>query len=313
MKNAKIILISLLTFLTLVCCKKAENTKDNHVEKIVEVDSFAYKLKNEPKIFLRYWSGMSYEEYLRVSNILTTEKILIKQDADYLYVLGDGYDNDCFINAAFLKKDLYDGVDVESLNTTAKKKIDGILLTGINQNIYNKYKSKYNLDPLQEVESFNLVKSLNTKYKNYDPRSIDERIHLSPVEIESILSECMNNLYSIRYLGKYKKLVVAQNRTIVKKDNVIIIDNFNFYNNPESYYPMYRKKDSDDKNYETENKYKITVFEKHPEDIGILYLSTETYKKCLKNMEDNQKNTTNKKLNDQNYKNERDKSSYNEI
>ena len=313
MKNTKIILISFLAFLTLVCCKKAENTKDNHVEKFVEVDSFAYKLKNEPKIFLSYWNGMSYDEYIRVSNILTTEKILIKQGADYLYILGDGYDNDCFINAAFLKKDLYDRVDVESLNTTTKKNIDGILLTNINQNIYNKYKSKYNLDPLQEVTRLTLVKSLNTKYKNYDPISIDERIHLSPVEIESVISECMNNLYSIPYMGKYKKLIVAQNKTIIKKDNVVIIDNFNFHNNPEDYYPIYKKKDWNDKNYETDNEYKITVFIQHPEDIGILYLSTETYKKCLKNIEGNQKNTINKKLNDQKYKNERDKSSFNEI
>lgn len=73
-------------------CKN--DAKMEEVESIVKVDTvgndFQNKLKNEKKIFLKYWTGMSVDDFYSVSELLYKEGILTTTDHFYFsYVTGE--------------------------------------------------------------------------------------------------------------------------------------------------------------------------------------------------------------------------------
>lgn len=71
----------LILALFLISCNRTENKEDkdvqnqkNNFENVNE--SFEDDLENKPKFFLKYWEGMSYDDYIKVSQILAKEGVL---------------------------------------------------------------------------------------------------------------------------------------------------------------------------------------------------------------------------------------------
>ena len=85
-------LIILLTFMSLQSCneRKHINLDIDKPEKLDLTKTFEYKLKHEPKIFLKYWSGMSVDESSKVDDILIAEGSIAFDSGIYTYKL-DNY------------------------------------------------------------------------------------------------------------------------------------------------------------------------------------------------------------------------------
>mgnify|MGYP000415296739 CR=1 FL=1 len=59
--------------LLLSACKEASNNKE--IDTVIQVE-FEENLKNKPKFFLKFWEGMSEDDYKRVTKILVDENVL---------------------------------------------------------------------------------------------------------------------------------------------------------------------------------------------------------------------------------------------
>jgi hypothetical protein len=122
-------LIYVLASLSIIACKKeSENvTTDNEVKPNIEIDSFNYKLKNNPKYFLKFWGNMTQKEYSRVKGILISEGKINYSDQ---YIAGDEL------------------IKFEPIIDSKNNSVIGIELFEFSENFYNLLKEKYNLDPL---------------------------------------------------------------------------------------------------------------------------------------------------------------------
>lgn len=130
-KTSSLKLILLFVSISIIFCSCRQETSNSSVtepitntKEVVE-NEFERKLKNEPKIFLKYWSGMTYSEYYDVSQILVKEGVLKKDGFQFSYLT-----NNCRVPLETVKKD-----DL----------IIGIKLTENIDCIYSLYQEKYGL------------------------------------------------------------------------------------------------------------------------------------------------------------------------
>lgn len=141
-------LIILSIFITLQSCNERKNTILDNPKKIDSTKTFEYKLKNEPKIFLKYWSGMTVKEAFKVHDILIEEGSIKLESGIWTYIL-DNYSVVIEFN--------YNGFDrLESI--TLKSDID---------KIYPLYQKKYNLPAL--VDSNLLYQCYLDNNADYQP------------------------------------------------------------------------------------------------------------------------------------------------
>uniref|UniRef100_UPI00404782B0 hypothetical protein n=1 Tax=Flavobacterium sp. TaxID=239 RepID=UPI00404782B0 len=319
MKN--IILVSFFTIL-LFSCNNSNNKKNEQDEiSTVKVDSFEYKLKNESKIFLKYWSGMSYDEYIKVCELLVKDQILKKEGNNFFYVLGKGYKNVIGIYPSYLNENSTEKLEIETVNEgdNINKKIDGILLGGINEENYVKFKNKYNLEILQKVSNFKASKSLNPLYKDFKTNN-DISLLLDDIEVKKILKENFEGLYECESElfypspSEFEKLLIKEAKIIKKNNNVVIIDNFNFYRKDIIHdYVLYKKENWDDKSYKENNKYIVHIWYIHSTDICVLYLSKKVYEEYFKSINNKKAKLEKTQLDRDNYYENREAESNSEI
>ena len=143
-------LIILLTFMSLQSCneRKHINLDIDKPEKLDLTKTFEYKLKHEPKIFLKYWSGMSVDESSKVDDILIAEGSIAFDRGIYTYEL-DNYS----VTMKF--------------NFNANNKLESITLKSDIDRIYPLYQKKYNLPDL--VKSNLLYQCYQDNNPNYEP------------------------------------------------------------------------------------------------------------------------------------------------
>ncbi|MDI5949469.1 hypothetical protein [Flavobacterium yafengii] len=125
-------LIILSIFITLQSCKERKNTILDESEKSDLTKTFEYKLKHEPKIFLKYWSGMSVDESSKVDDILIADGSIAFDRGTYTYEL-DNYS----ITMKF--------------NFNTNNKLESITLKSDIDKIYSLYQKKYNLPDLVDT------------------------------------------------------------------------------------------------------------------------------------------------------------------
>tara|TARA_Y100000588_G_scaffold383554_1_gene473132 strand:- start:13797 stop:14792 length:996 start_codon:yes stop_codon:yes gene_type:complete len=168
------------------------------------------KLKNEPKLFLKYWSGMTLNEFIKVSEILLKEGVLKGSVYQLNYVT-----NNCNIPIERIEKD---GL------------IIGIELTEDVDCIYPLYQRKYNLPSMVErnMDLFYL-KANNPKYKPVTsyfngvntvqlPNCFIDKTSLLPTNSPQKL-----DINSLPYQSI--KRILPQNKIIVENgSNIIIIE-----------------------------------------------------------------------------------------
>lgn len=163
MFRTKIFLLILILFF-LQSCKNEKNNDltpsintNGQFKTIISKSTFEEKLEKEPKLFLKFWSGMTKNEFEKVVNILNEEKILMgKYYSNYSpirFLVGENCSSDMKARFDFSKE----------------PKLVSIKLYNLAEYncLYDLYKEKYGLP--------NLLKKAETDYEyvennpNYSP------------------------------------------------------------------------------------------------------------------------------------------------
>lgn len=125
LKNIALIVL----LITMFSCK--QNSAEIKTEELItttdSTETFEYKLKNEPKFFLKFWENMTEEEYHKVINVLQTDG---KINGFGKYIVGQ------------------ESVKIEPIKNNKNDKIIGIALYDFQENFYNLLRDKYELQPL---------------------------------------------------------------------------------------------------------------------------------------------------------------------
>lgn len=289
-----LIFIALIVFSNNNSTENINALKENSVNNEIKEDTIKTeteiekKLKNNKKIFLKYWANMTYSEFIDVSDILVKEGTIQTNGMHY-------YIN---INEHLVEILPSDGINYLNRNfeNQASKKYSGIVLKSINDVVYNTYKEKYKLKELQYRNIFNgLIIQENPDYYNYDSsnssyglKTIKEIYGHQVTDIQSFINELndKSKFYSTRDLDYLKeKTYLAPNEQIVKnKDNVIVISevrsNFRKHTNDDflNYIYVYEKLPFREK-YSEIIKYAPQRIKIEPlqSEILIFYTSPENY------------------------------------
>lgn len=212
--SLKFILFIGLILLVFYSCKEDKSNKIvtepiSNIEQNRE-DEFQRKLTNEPKLFLKYWSGMTYSEYSDVSELLVKEGVLEKDGWQLSYLT-----NDCRIPLETIhKNDL----------------IIGIKLTENIDCIYPLYEQKYNLPSMVEknMDLFYL-KANNPKYSPVNSYYNGTNTVYLPncfVDKTSLLSTNVPQKLDINSLPyqNIKKILPQEKIIIENGSNIILIE-----------------------------------------------------------------------------------------
>jgi len=138
----KYILLIIFVFFLNGCKKESATNQNiivtpNVIKKGNTSNEFEYKLKNEPKIFLKFWSGMNIDEFLDVKKILVKENVL----------KGPGY-----IFGGYITVKCYPA----NMNPIFENgKLISIEIEG-DECLYSLFKEKYKLPPLIERRYFKM-------------------------------------------------------------------------------------------------------------------------------------------------------------
>lgn len=214
MKLSNLLVLSALIFCT--SCLENKSNKENvsfeeqrnsEIEKQKEQEekSFNDKLQNASKIFLKYWEGMTYEEYNKVSKLLMEEGVIEEHTYTvYKYKVGD-----CNVHITpIFKNDL----------------IYGIKLSNDIECIYPLYKEKYNLPDLVEKSTTKEFYRENNPY--YSPRytfSVGNKIYNLPdcFNDNSFFVEGNSRVYLDDDYDYTKKFLISDSLLIENKSTVI--------------------------------------------------------------------------------------------
>lgn len=155
----------------------------------VDTNTFEYKLANSPKVFLKYWSGMTYKDFFAVSNILKDEGVLESNyGLEYYFIL----DNEK------IKIDLYDLQN--PYNKDEGKVYSSIILSELSKSNYNAFKTKYDLPELANGRILSKVKiEENPLYRG----GVEESFLPSHKVFETFYGNRIDhNYYTIKNLSK---------------------------------------------------------------------------------------------------------------
>ncbi len=244
----------MLSFLT-INCRFSENDVQNSKSEVIKTkdEIFEDKLKNEPKIFLKYWSNMNQEEFIRISRILEKEGLVKIRIHNRYYI--DGYDvfynlGDSELEIAPTIYEKYNGKSI----IKKSKGIVGIKLTGFVGETYNIFKEKYNLLEYKEKNLYSFYIEDNPLYFDFKKGVFNttNRNKIGKKEIDDFTGGKENFLkwgeennlkYNNIYLTEDYKIILTPKDVVIKKDNVtILIENHEFNYGNESY--TYKENDT---------------------------------------------------------------------
>lgn len=237
MFRPKIFILILILSILQSCKNEKKNdivpkfNTDRQFKTIISKSTFEEKLKKEPKLFLKFWSGMTKNEFEKVVNILNEEKILL------------GRYNSISSPIRFLVREHCYSEMYASFDNSKEPKLVSIKLYDLAtfpNCLYDLYKEKYGLP--------HLLQKTETDYEyvennpNYSPKMsyTDENNKLV------FLNEAFNDKSSfIKNNGKIEKKTFLPSRptyilpespiTINKDSVVIVIDQVKYENKSYSY------------------------------------------------------------------------------
>jgi hypothetical protein len=225
-----LILIFVLHFLS-GCDKKQKNNRvqEQTIEDTRNKDStndpklfFEKNLKEKPKLFLKFWSDMTFDEYKKVVEILIDENVLTGIKSYSPYSSGTDvytyYSDIKFIASDKCYLNLYGHFD--------KDKLKNIKISGI-ECIYDLYKEKYNLPPLK----YKLL--IENEYiennPNYQPKFFYEDDNNKLVKLPDAFYDRSSKLEKGRVyknkstISKAKTFMLEKSPLVIEKDGVVII------------------------------------------------------------------------------------------
>ena len=206
-------LIILSILITLQSCNERKSTIVDKPKTIDLTKTFEYKLKNEPKIFLKYWSGMTVDEAFKIHDILIEEGVVkLEHNGIWSYIL-DNY-----------------SVDIE-FNFNVHNKLESIVLKSDIDRIYPLYQKKYNLPDL--VNSNLLYQCYQDNNADYAPiltyKKIGEGDKLFQVpdvlfdKTPPLKSRIYFDINDEEYNSTYYTKKFYKDEFIVDKDSVFIV------------------------------------------------------------------------------------------
>lgn len=225
-----LILIFVLYFLS-GCGKKQKNNRvpEQTIENTRNKDStnetelfFEKNLKEKSKLFLKFWSGMSFNEYKKVVEILIDENVLTGEKSympstsgtnDYTYYSDIKFkaSDECYLN-------LYGDFD--------KDKLKSIQISGI-ECIYDLYKEKYNLPPLRYkllIENEYIENNPNYQPKFFFNDDNNNRVQLPDAFYDRSSKLEKGRVYKNKSaISKAKTLMLEKSPLVIEKDGVVII------------------------------------------------------------------------------------------
>lgn len=150
------VILSIIVIIFLYGCKKNTTTNQDIIipEKVNIKNEFEYKLKNEPKIFLKFWDGMTHKEFLKVKDLLVKENVLKDQVITGAYITGTCVPSDM--------KPIFENDKLVSIELLGR------------ECLYSIFKEKYDLPDLIERKYFK--SNLNNNNTKTDTRMYKELV-----------------------------------------------------------------------------------------------------------------------------------------
>lgn len=208
-------LIILSIFITLLSCNERKSANVDIIKplKVNLTKTFEYKLKHEPKIFLKFWSGMSVDEVFKVKEILIADgSVTYEQGGIWQYNL-DGY-------SVTMK-----------CNFNTNDKLESITLNSDIDRIYPLYQKKYNLPDL--VESNRLYQCYQDNNPDYEPiftyKKIGDNGKISQVpdvlldKTPPLKERVYFDINDTEYNSAYYTKKFYKDEFVVDKDSVFIV------------------------------------------------------------------------------------------
>ena len=214
----KILLIIIISIFHTNCKKEQEdnlylNKTESRVDSTEIINNlFEKKLSSEPKIFLEYWSGMNYEEFQKVSNILEKKGLIEFGAPPYIYY-----------NMGEDKLRIFPCIE-DKFN---KDKFIGIKLSGFSETSYEFFKNKYNFPDYIRIEPLIILEE-NPLYLNPNSDEFEIGKKISELTIKQA-KELINENGSSEAI--ISSVIASPEEIIIKKDDVVIQAKL-FFNTP---------------------------------------------------------------------------------
>lgn len=239
MTNRQILVLCFL-LLILNSCKDTKNNKyapnNNSVIQIKSNNSkstFEEKLKKEPKLFLKFWSGMTKDEFEKVVNILNEEKILL------------GSYNSISNPIRFLVREHCYSEIYARFDNSKEPKLVSIKLYNIAtfpNCLYDLYQEKYGLPTLlQKSET-------DSEYIENNPNYSKKISYTDENNNLIILDEAFNDRSSFvknnrrveksKFLPSRPTYMLPENPLVITKDSIVILFEQTIYKNKSYTYSL---------------------------------------------------------------------------
>jgi hypothetical protein len=317
MKFIQIITLSLI-FLTISCKESKEINTETINEPIIDSTAIKEKklqedLVNKPKLFLKYWSGMTSDEFYEVSNILNNEGV-VKHDVQTLYTLGD---ESLSIDMFYSENDVF---CLSGYKHDETKKVGlGINLWGFTEKTYNTFKDKYNIPNYIEVRDSEFILEDNPLYLNSNENEYtigENHVELTEADALQLIGGEDNRFnYSPSLFEGYTRITTPYNFAVIKDDVAILFEDVPDISvsntNPGGNY-------ASDKVYyfyinNDKRSAKRIVKVVNYSSLRVTYVPKSYYEERLKNEKKQSINSLNNKINEIKVKEKRKENSLNEI
>jgi hypothetical protein len=191
----------IVLLVTMFSCKQSneEIKTEEPISVINTTETFEYKLKNEPKFFLKFWENMTEEEYHKVINVLQTDG---KINGFGRYVVGT------------------EEIEMEPIKDSKSGNIIGLTLLDFSETFYNLFKEKYNLKSLATKNQFfeGYIEE-NPCYLHID---CDKKLSRGKF-IQNADKEKLSSLFNVNFERFDKKILQEDYKEITTKTSNIII------------------------------------------------------------------------------------------
>ena len=227
-------LLSIIVTLTLLNCNKSkaitekENNSDLIDSSLVEDENFQSNLINKPKLFLKYWSGMSEKEFNKVSEILENEGV-VKNEDGVSYLIGD---ETLKVNLFFSQSDYISCIYKQDESVSVSS---GINLWGFNENKYNLFKQKYNLPNYIIKKSAQFILEDNPIFNSNDNENKvgENPVYLKERDVIDFIGGIENKFnYPPNLFENYTRVTVPYNIVREKDDVVVLFEDVKDVYNP---------------------------------------------------------------------------------
>ncbi|AWI26269.1 hypothetical protein HYN49_10350 [Flavobacterium pallidum] len=186
-------------------CSSKENPSNNRMElqKAFTDMKFRQELSRHPKIFLKFWYGMSKEEFHKVVDILVAENVLVKDNDDAVYYKVPHFKP--MLKPYFINNTL-DQIELSQGN-----------------NLYDIYQQKYKLPGL--VEKNIVAERYVEENSHYRPLPLYHRNTVKELPVcfndKSLYSNGVKNFSFSTQSNKQK--VLSKSPIVVEKENNVIV------------------------------------------------------------------------------------------